>query len=79
MNETISKRLQLLFYNGDGSQSTLSPKYFDDDVMGEKEQVQTWMDEFSQLNLFHNYEKDVDLYTEKKGARVVETKVTQIF
>lgn len=72
-----SKKLQLIFKNSAGGQNTLSPKHFREDVT--EPELKTWMDDLSELELFHHAEKDVDLYAEKKAARMIETKVTDIF
>ncbi|MBP1040095.1 hypothetical protein I6N95_03615 [Vagococcus sp. BWB3-3] len=74
MEEVLSRRLQLAYYNADGSQSTLSPKYFDEGFIGDKEKLREWMADFSKLELFYNQEKDIQLYTETKGAQLIETK-----
>lgn len=74
MDEVVSTRLQLAFYNADGSQSTLSPKYFDESFISDKAKLREWMSDFSELGLFHNQEKGIDLYTEAKGAQLIETK-----
>ncbi|WP_314061563.1 DUF2922 domain-containing protein [uncultured Vagococcus sp.] len=78
MAETVRK-LQLIFLNGDGGQSTISPKYFDESLINDPEKVKAWMDKFSALNVFHHQEKDIPLYTGKKNARVIETKTIEIF
>lgn len=74
MEEVLSKRLQLIFLNADGSQSTVSPKYFDEVFISDKEKLREWMSDFSKLGLFYNQEKDINLYTETKGAQLIETK-----
>ncbi|WP_314068683.1 DUF2922 domain-containing protein [uncultured Vagococcus sp.] len=79
MNTTISQRLQLVFFNADGSQSTFTPKFYKDELSTDAVKLKEWMDKFSQLELFQHNEKETPLYTEKKGARLIETKVTEIF
>lgn len=78
MDEVISKKLQLAFFNSNGSQSTLSPKYFDETVVRDQEKLQKWMDDFCTLGLFHHSDKDIDLYTEAKEAHLVQTIRTKI-
>lgn len=79
MNTTISQRLQLVFFNADGSQSTFSPKFYKGELVTDAAKLKQWMDKFSGLELFQHNEKATPLYTEKKSARVVETKITEIF
>ncbi len=78
MAETVRK-LQLIFINGDGGQSTISPKHFDERIIEDSEKVKVWMDKFSALDVFYHQEKDIPLYTGKKNARVIETKTIDIF
>ncbi|WP_314068302.1 DUF2922 family protein [uncultured Vagococcus sp.] len=78
MDEVVSKKLQLAFFNSNGSQSTLIPKYFDETVIRDQEKLQKWMDDFSALGIFHNTEKEIDLYTEAKEAHLVQTIRTKI-
>lgn len=77
MAEVLSKKLELVFKNEMGGQNILSPKLFREEVTGLV--IQDWMERFSQLALFYNYEKGMALYTEKKNARIVETRVTDLF
>lgn len=79
MSETTSKKLQLIFANGDGGQSMLSPKYFKDEFVADPDEVMAWMDKFCALDVFHHQGKDVPLYTSKKTARIVKTVTTDIF
>lgn len=78
MEETVRK-LQLIFLNGDGGQSIVSPKFFKESFIEDPELVKIWMDKFSALNVFHHQEKGIPLYTGKKKARVIETKTIDIF
>lgn len=77
MADVLSKKLELVFKNEMGGQNILSPKFFSEEVTGLA--IQDWMERFSQLDLFYNYEKGMALYTEKKDARLVETRVTALF
>lgn len=72
-----SKKLQLIFKNSQGGQNTISPKHFREDVT--ETELRTWMDNFVGLNLFRNIDKQVDLYIEKQAARIVETRITDLF
>ncbi|MBP1042436.1 DUF2922 domain-containing protein [Vagococcus sp. BWB3-3] len=77
MYESISKKLQLIFVNGAGSSNTISPRLFREELTSPE--VQSWMDRFCELGLFYSTDKQMPLYTEKKAARIVETKTTEIF
>ncbi|MBP1042833.1 hypothetical protein I6N95_17590 [Vagococcus sp. BWB3-3] len=73
MDEVTTERLQLAFFNSNGSQSTISPKFFDETFVNDKEKLQKWMDDFSALELFYSTEKEINLYTEAKEAHLVQT------
>lgn len=77
MYESISRKLQLVFFNELGLSNTISPKVFKETI--DSEAIQSWMDRFSQLGLFYNADKKMALYTQKKSARIIETKTTEIF
>lgn len=77
MNESVSKKLQLIFVNEAGTSNTISPKLFRDNLTSAE--IQNWMDRFSALGLFYNTDKQMALYTEKKAARIVETKTMEIY
>lgn len=77
MYQNVTKKLQLIFANEEGKSNTISPKLFREDITSTE--IQNWMDRFSDLGLFYNTEKQLALYTEKKAARVVETKTLEIF
>lgn len=77
MNESVTKKLQLIFANELGTSNTISPKLFREDLTSAE--IQSWMDRFSALGLFYNTDKQMALYTEKKAARIVETKTVEIF
>lgn len=71
-----SKKLQLVFTNSTGGENTLSPKYFREDITAEE--LSEWMDEFCELGIFQDKKQNI-LYTAKKAARIVETRITNIF
>lgn len=79
MEVQLTTRLQLIFFNSTGGTNTLAPKYFKEEFIENPLQLQEWMRKLSALNLFHDIEKGMDLYTETKGARLIETKTTQLF
>lgn len=79
MDEMMSYRLQLVFLNSGGTTNMMNPKFFKETLAKDTQALQLWMMKFSDLNMFHDAERGIDLYTEKKSARLVETKVTTLF
>lgn len=73
MADKVTKKLQLVFSNSDGSQSTISPKFFDETFIKDKDKLGKWMNDFSKLDLFYHAEKEMTLYTEAKEAHLVQT------
>lgn len=79
MDVQLTNQLQLVFFNSVGGSNTLSPKFFKEELASDAVKLQDWMTRFSALGLFRDAATGAELYTEKKSARLVETKVTQLF
>lgn len=69
------KKLKLSFVNADGTKTTITPKYVDENL--DAATVQQAMEKMAGLQLFDK--KNVALYQKVNGAKYVETIETPLF
>lgn len=71
----MAKELHMIFLDEEGRTCTIKPKAVREDVSAAT--VQSAMEQIVDLDLFEK--NDTALYKEVKGAKVVETIVTELF
>lgn len=71
----MAKELHMIFLNEEGRKRTIKPKAVREDVTAAV--VQNAMEQIVDLDLFEK--DDMALYKEVKGAKFVETIVTELF